>query len=109
MLHVTGDGLDVGSGVVVVRVVDDLVTGEEGEGVVVLGERYRWWRRCTGGRRRCRRCAGLGTVEGVLGSVDIEDQVDAGIGEGVHALVVVLGVVDRVDTDGVHAEVLEVL
>jgi hypothetical protein len=48
-------------------------------------------------------------VERVLGRVGIESQVDTGIVEHLHTLVVVLGIVDCVDTDRVDAEVLEVI
>ena len=47
------------------------------------------------------------TVDGVLGGVDIKDEVDTGVLQLLHALVVVLGVVDGVDTDGVDAQLLE--
>ena len=106
--HVTGDGLDIGGGLGGGAVVDNLVTGEEGKGVVVLGELLH-------GSEDVLQVdivvGGLGvlTVEGVLGGVDVEDEVDASIGESVHALVVVGGVIDGVDTDGVQAEILEVL
>jgi len=105
---VTSDSLDVGSSLGGGAIVDHLVTGEEGQGVVVLGERL------DGGEDVLKvdvvvRRLGLGTVEGVLGGVDIQDQVDTGLSQGVHALIMVLGVVDRVHTDGVETEVLELL
>jgi hypothetical protein len=106
--HVTGDGLDVGSGLGGGAVVDNLVSGEEGKGVVVLGELLH------GGEDVLEVdivVGGLGvrTVKRVLGGVDVEDEVDASVSESVHALVVVGGVVDGVDTDSVQAEILEVL
>lgn len=48
-------------------------------------------------------------VEGVLGSVDIKDEIDASVGKSLHALIVLDGVVDTVDTDGVDAQLLELL
>lgn len=51
----------------------------------------------------------VGTVEGIFGRVDIQDQVDSGVGESLHTLIVVLGVVDRVHADGVQTQVLELL
>jgi hypothetical protein len=48
------------------------------------------------------------TVERVLGRVGIECQVDTSIVEHLHALIVVLRVVDGVNTDGVDTERLEV-
>lgn len=105
---VTSDGLDVRSSGRGGTVVDDLVTGEEGQSVVVLGEHL------DRGEDVLKvdvvvGSLGIGTVDGVPGSVDIQHQVDTGIGQGAHALIVVLGVVDGVHTDGVEAEVLELL
>jgi hypothetical protein len=88
--------------------VDDLVSGEESENVVVAGEllhdgedvlEVHWsiggpwlsWVHVLVGQRR----------------VDIEDQVDAGSSKHGHALIVVQSGVDGVDTDGVDAETLE--
>lgn len=105
--HITGDGLNVRSGLRGGAVVDNLVTGEEGKGVIVLSELL----------HGCEDVLevdivvgdlGFSTVEGVLGSVDVENEVDTGLGQGVHALVVVLGVIDGVDTDSVQAKLLEV-
>lgn len=106
--HVTGDSLDVGSCLVgVLLVVDDLVTGEESESVFVLGEHL------DGGEDTLDvgsvvRVTGLGTVDGVLGVVHIENQVDASVVEGLHTLIVAGAVVDGVDTDNVDTELLEV-
>jgi hypothetical protein len=47
-------------------------------------------------------------VEGVVGGVGIERQVDTSVVEHLHTLVVVLRVVDGVDADRVDAERLEV-
>lgn len=107
VLDVTGDSLDIGgSQGGVGLIVDDLVSGEEGEGVVVLGKLL------DGGEDALEvdgvvRRVGVGAVDGVLGVVDIGNEVDASVGELLHALLVVLGVIDGVDTDGVHTEVLE--
>lgn len=107
--HITGDGLDVRSRLVgVLLVVHDLVTREESEGVVVLGEHLDSGEDTLDVGGVVRR-TGLGTVDGVLGVVDIENKVDAGFGEGIHALIVVTLVVDSVDTDNVDAKLLEVL
>lgn len=106
--QVTSDGLDIGGGLGGRTVVDNLVTGEESEGVgvtselvdssedvlqvdVVVGD------------------LGILTVQRVLGSVDIQNQVDTSLGEGIHALIVIGRVVDGVNTDGVQTEFLEVL
>lgn len=107
VLHVTGDGLDVGgSQGGVAGIVDNLVTGEEGEGVVVLGELL------DSGEDGLEvdgvvRLMGVGSVDGVERVVDVGNEVDASVGELGHALIVVLGVVDGVDTDGVDAKLLE--
>lgn len=106
LADITGDGLDIGSGRGGRSIVDDLVTGEESESVGVLGE-------FLDGRKDILqidgvvRGLGVGPVERVLGSVDIEDEVDASISQRLHTLIVALGVVDGVDTDGVHAQLLE--
>lgn len=106
--QVTSDGLDVRGTVGGLVVVDDLVTGEEEESVVVVGESV------NGGEQALKVVlvvgrAGVATVERVLGGVHVEGEVDAGVGEGRHALVVVGGVVDSVHTDGVDAQLLELL
>ena len=111
LLHVTSNGLDVRSSVGVVPRVDDLVSGKEEEQVVVVGKRV------NGSKDRLQVNIVVRTVESVLvlsvervvGCVGIERQVDTGVIEHLHTLVVVLRVVDGVDTDGVDAERLEVL
>ena len=107
-LDVTGDSLDVRSTVGGLVVVDDLVGGEEQQGVVVLCEHL------DGSEDALQvdlvvRLLGLGTVDGVLGGVEVESEVDSGIGEETHAGVVVGAVVDSVDADGVDTELLELL
>jgi hypothetical protein len=105
-LDVTGDSLDVRSAVGGSIVVDDLVTREEQQGVVELGELLDGGEdalEVVGVVRLGRRSA----VDRVLGGADVEGEVDASIGEGVHALLVVASVVDGVDADGVDAELLE--
>jgi hypothetical protein len=109
LLHVTRDGLYVGSGEGSIRAVENLVGRVVQEGVVVLGKSVNSGKdalkidivvRPENGRR-------VLAVERVVGSVDVEGEVDAGIGEGLHAGVVGGRVVDRVDTDGVDSELLE--
>lgn len=108
LTNVTGDGLDVrgrGGGLVVV---DNLVTGEEGQGVLVLGEHL-------DGSEDVLQVdvvvglLGLRAVDRVLGGVDVQDEVDARIRQSVHTLIVVLGVVHRINTDGVQTQTLELL
>lgn len=89
-------------------VVDDLVAREESHGVAVLGKGI------NGGEDALEvdgvvRGVRVVTVDRVQGVVGIKDDVDAGLGELLHALIVVLGVVGRVHTDGVDAELLELL
>lgn len=109
VLHVTSNSLDIGSRLVgVLFVVDDLVTGEKGKSVGVFGEHL------DGGKDTLKvlgivRGTGVATVDGVLGVVDIEDQINTGILKSLHALVVVELVVDSIDTDCVDTKVLEVL
>lgn len=105
-LDVTGNSLDVRGGVGGVVVVDDLVSREEQQGVVVLGEHL-------DGREDALevdlvvRLLGRSAVEGVLGGVQVERKVNAGVGQEAHAGVVVRGVVDGVDTDSVDSKLLE--
>jgi len=104
--HITSDSLDVwcagGGGIIV----DNLISREEGQGVGVVCERI-------DGREDALQIHGVvgwcgsRTVEGVLGGVDIENQVDTSIVKGLHAGVVVGSVVDGVDTDGVQAQLFE--
>lgn len=105
-LDVTSDGLDVWSTIGSGIVVDDLVGREEEQSVVVLGEHLDRGEDAlqvdlvVGDLR-------ISAVDRVLGGVDVEGEVDAGVGKSVHALVMVGRVVNRVDADGVDAELLE--
>ena len=107
--HVAVGGLDIRSRERALGlIVDDLVSGEEGKGVVVLGELV------DGGEDALQVdgvVGGVGglAVDGVQRVVDVEGDVDAGVRESLHALLVRLGVVGRVDTDNVDAEILEPL
>lgn len=107
--HVTVDGLDVDWRLLLrALLVNDLVSGKESKGVVVAGEllhdgedvlEVHWG---VGG-------PWLSWVHVLMGEwgVDVKDQVDAGSSEHSHALVVVEGSVDGVDTDSVDTETLE--
>lgn len=104
--HVPRDGLDVRSSGGGSVVVDDLVSGEEEKCVAVL------LKRVDGGKDVLQVDVVVGrsgerSVDGVVGGVDVEGQVDAGGVESGHASVVVRSVVDGVDTDGVDAQLLE--
>ena len=105
-LDVTGDGLDERSAVSGRVIVDDLVSREEEQGVGVRSE-------LLNGREDALEVdlvvgdLGRSTVDRVLGSVDVESEVDTSVGEGIHAGVVLGSVVDSVDTDSVDAELLE--
>ena len=106
--NITSHGLHVGSRSRRRAIVDDLVTREKGQSVVILGKLL------DSGKDVLEvdvvvRLLGLGAVEGVLGGVDIQHQVDAGLGQDLHALIVILGVVDRVHADGIESEILELL
>lgn len=104
--QVAGDGLDVRGSRGGLVIVDDLVAREEEKGVVVVGESV------NGGEQALEvdlvvRRAGVGAVERVLRGVDVQGEVDAGVCEGGHALVVVGSVVHGVHTNGVDAQLLE--
>jgi len=100
-LQVTNGGLDVGHGVGVFDRVSDLVTGKETDDVGVLGE--------------CINDLGVAGEEvgvprrvlldnGLVGRGQISDDIDTRIGQGAHALVVVLGWVDSVGADDIGSE-----
>lgn len=107
VLHIASDSLDIRSRLVSsLFVIDDLVSREEGQSVVVLGEHLDCCEDaleviCVVRNMRIR------TVDGVSRVVDIEDQVDACVGKSCHTLVVVGIIVNGIDTDRVDAEVSE--
>jgi hypothetical protein len=111
LLHVAGNGLDVGRSVGVVLSIDNFVAREEEEEVVVVCELV------DSGEDGLEVDVVVGLVEGgrvlaverVSGGVSIKSEVDACIVQHLHSLVVVLGVVNGVDTDGVDTKILEVL
>lgn len=104
--HISGDGLNIWCCVSSLIIIDDFVSGEVCQCVAVAGEGV-----------HCGEDVlevfgvvgeeGRGTVDGVFGGIDIQNQVDAGICQELHALVVVGSVVDSVDTDGVYSQFLE--
>lgn len=110
-LDITSDCLDVRGGVVLFFLANDLVAGEKGQRVVVLGK-------LAHGSKNVLQISGIvgkispvraTSVKGVLGGVDIDDKVDASLVQCLHAVVVVGSVVHGVDANGVDAEVLELL
>lgn len=109
LLHVTRDGFDVWSGSGRgSRFVDNLVSGEEGKGVVVLREHVHG----SEDALEVRRVVGwawVHSVERVERAVHIENKIDARIIQSGHASIMTLRVVDRVDTNGVDAKLLEIL
>lgn len=110
-LGVTSNGLDVGGSEVLSSLADNLVSREEGEGVVVLcklgdgGKDVLQVSSVVGQNEVFR----LAAVEGVFAGVDVKDQINTSFSQFRHALGMVLRVVDSVDTDGVDAEVNESL
>jgi hypothetical protein len=106
---ITRYGLDVRGSKRRRIVIDDLVGRVEEQRIVVLGE--------------CINCGKdelkvdfvirhlnrrhVVSVERVLGTVDIESEIDAGVGQQLHAGVVVGRVVDRVYANGIDAQLLE--
>ena len=105
--HVARHGLDVAGGQGARDVVvDDLVAREEGERVAVPGElvdarKHALQVLCVVRRAR------VEPVDRVERVVGVDDDVDAGVGERRHALVVVRRVVGDVDADRVDAQLLE--
>ena len=105
-LDISGHSLDEGSSVRGRDVIDKLVTRVEQEGVVVFLE-YVNGRKDVLEIDRVVGLIGFVSTNGVFGCVDVQSKVDASGGQLVHALVVVLAVVDGVDTDGVDVQLLE--
>lgn len=107
LAHITSGGLDIfGCQGAVDHIVDDLVAREEGKGVVVLGKSVD----CGENALEVLVIVGLVgvvTVERVQGGVGVNNDINSGIGQEVHAIVVLLGVVHHVDTDGVDSQLLE--
>lgn len=99
-LGVTNGSLDESRGIGVALVVGDLVTGEEADGVVVLGQGVN-----DRGVAAVQSGAPLGvaTDDGLVGRGQVGDDVDASVGEQRHAGVVVGGGVDGVGADHVGA------
>jgi hypothetical protein len=106
LFHVTSDSLYVRCGSSGGVIVDNLVTREESQCVGVVGK-------SVNGCEDVLQVDGIvgwlwgATVEGVLWGVDVEHEVDSGLSKEVHASVMVLAVVDCVDTDSVDTELLE--
>jgi len=107
--HVTVDGLDVlRRSLLGALLVDDFVSGKESEDIVITtkdlhdGEDVLEVHWGVGG-------PWLGRMHVLMGQwrVDIENQVDTSSSKHGHALIVVQGCVDGVDTDGVDTETLE--
>ena len=108
-LDVTHHSLDVDGSRRGVGVVDHLVAGKETQRVVVLGHELDRGQNLVQVHGVVGALGALVTRNQRLGHVDVQNQVDARVRQLLHALVVVGGVVDGVDTDGVDAELLEVL
>lgn len=106
LLHISCDGLDIGSGVTGRNIVDELVSGEEQERIIVFlefidsGKDVLEVDVIVGG-------GGFISTDRVFGCVDVKSEVDASIGKLFHAFGVVLAVVDGVHSDGVDVELLE--
>ena len=104
-LHVADGGLDVCHRVGVVDLVGDFVSGEEADDVGVLGEGID----DLGVASEEIRVPGrVVRYDGFAGRGQIGDEVDTGIGEGGHTLIVVLAGVDGVGTDNVGAQLGQV-
>ncbi len=106
LLHVSGDSLDVRSGVTRRNIVDKFVSGEEKESVVVfleLVDGSEYVLEVDGVVRLAR----FVSSDGVFGGVDIQSEVDASIGQLFHAFGMVLAVIDGVDANGIDLQLLE--
>ena len=104
--HITSDGLDIWRSWGGKIIVDNLVTREESQGVGVVRKRIDRGEDVLEVNRVVR-WVGIGSVERVERSVDIEDQVDTCGCQLRHAVIVVGCVVDSVNTDGVDTQLLE--
>lgn len=104
-LHITDGGLDVGHGVGVVDPVGDLVTGEETDDVRVLGESIDDIGVASEEVGVPGRVVGL---DGLRGGGQIRDDIDTGVGKGVHALIVGGVGRDSVSADDVGAKLGQV-
>ena len=105
LLGVTQGGLDKGRGVGVGVVVGNLVTGEETEDVSEVGKGV------DDLLVAVVQLDGPGWVDSVDGGVwrgQVSQDVDAGVVERLHALGVVRGGIDSIDTDDVGVQLLEV-
>ena len=103
-LAVAHGGLDKGRGRRVGVVVGHLVAGEEAEGVVEGGQGVDDARVARHEGRVPRRVVAL---DGDAGLTQVGNDVDAGVGQLRHALLVVLGRIHGVDADRVSAQLLQ--
>lgn len=108
-LNVTHHGLDVGGSRGSSVVVDHFVSSKETQGVVVLRHQLDRGQNLVQVHGVVRAVGTLVTSNQRLWHVDVQDQVDSGVVQLLHALVVVAGVVDGVDPDSVDSELFEVL
>lgn len=88
MLHIACHGFNVWCGVARLVIIDDLITGEEKQGITVFRE-------CIDGRENALKIgrivgrARVGAVERVFRRVHVQSQVDPSLREHVHTCVVV--------------------
>lgn len=106
LTKIPSNSLDIRRGGRRRTIIDNLITGEESQSILILGELLDGSKDVLQidiivGLLRLR------AIDRVLGGIDVEHEVDASIGQRIHTLIVILGVVDRVDTDGVDAQFLE--
>lgn len=104
--HITSNSLDILCSSSGRSIVDDLVSGEEGEGVGVPCESINGSEDVLKVHRVVGR-SWVGTVQGVVGAVDIKNKVDTSSCQCCHAGVVIGAVIDSVDTDSVNSQLLE--
>ena len=107
LFHISRDGFHVRCAVCVGDIINDFVAGKESESVRVIGEGI------NGSKDTLQvhavvRFFWLFSIQRVLGRVGVEYEIYSGVGKSVHAIIVVLGIVDGVDSNRVDAEFGEV-
>ena len=107
LLHIASDSFNIWRGISGIRRIDNFVTAEEQQSIRVLSKRINGCEDALQVCRVVRRSRSI-AVQRIFRSVDIEDEVDSGIGQCTHAFVVVCTIVNGVYTNRVEAELLEV-
>lgn len=105
--HIPRNGLDVWCSASGVVIIDNLVAGEKGESVCVVGK-------CVDGSKDVLEVVGvvgdrrLVSTKGEQWSVDVENEVDASSCQRAHTSIVIDRVVNTVDSNGIDTQLLEI-